>query len=210
LSLCLGACEGSGCGEAPDEKQSKPGVGAAGGKSSGGGDVSLGQNTQNAINAPLKDDTPAPKSPRIRTSSPVGAVFADVDKAGYEAKVVKALGAVLVVSHTPGCRHWAQVRAALQGLAADFAGKVAVYLLDVSDPAQAEVLPSGMTALPVPSFAYYEDGQALAQRQGLPFEPRVGKHGEPRLEGPEAYQQRLRSWLREAVASKNFNLPAPR
>ena len=66
-----------------------------------------------------------------------------------------------------------------------------------------------MTASPVPGFVYYENGQALARRQGLPFDQRAGKGGEP-LEDSQKYQRRLQGWLRDALALKNFELSEPR
>ena len=212
MALAFNACEG-GCGEPAKELPAKAsGVSGSSGHASGSGELSLGRNTQNAINAPIRRETlPQARAPRPEAlpAPQAGAVFADVNRTLYEPKVIKALGGVLVVSYTPGCQHWSDMMAALKGLSEDLAGKVAVYRLDVSDPEQAAVLPSGMTRLPVPGFAYYESGQALGQRQGFPFERRVGKGGEP-LEGPEQYQQRLRLWLRDAVAAKNFNLPEPK
>jgi hypothetical protein len=207
LSLCLGACEGSGCGEPPKE-QAKPASGASGGKTSGGGDVGIGQNTQNAINAPLTESAAATTAQNPGGASP-GAVFADVDLATYEPKVTKAPGAALVVSYTPSCRNWRDLQAALELFSQDMAGRVPVYRLNVTDPERAALLPSGMTRLPVPGFAYYEGGQALGQRQGLPFDRRTSKSGKP-SEDPAEYQQRLRLWLRGAVASKNFDLPEPK
>jgi len=212
MAACLGACDGSGCGDAPKDPQAKPGASGASGQASGSGEVAISQNTQNVINSPLRQERlPKEGAPRRETKPEpqAGAVFAEVTRSVYEPKVIKALGAVLVVSYTPGCKHWNDMLAALKGLSEDLAGKVAVYRLDVSDPEQAAVLPSGMTRLPVPGFAYYESGQALGQRQGLPFERRAKKRGEPR-EDPEQYQQRLRLWLRDAVAAKNFNLPEPK
>ncbi|MBI5241448.1 MAG: hypothetical protein HY926_13325 [Elusimicrobia bacterium] len=212
MSLCLGACEGSGCGEPP--KDNKPSSSSAGtsGASSGGGTVSMGDRGESALNAPLKDDSAKPRAgggEQTQARAPAGAVFAEVDRNTYETKVLKALGAVLVVSYTPRCKGWQDLQAALELLSQDLAGRVAIYRLNVMDPAQAKVLPPGMTPLPVPGLAYYESGQVLAQRQGLPFDRRTGKRGEP-IEDPAEYQQRLRLWLRSAVADKDFNLPAPK
>lgn len=211
LCLCLGACEGSGCGEPPKDQGAKAGgPGTSGAGSGGGGQVAVGGQTEGALNAPLKDgaakvqaDSQAPAQART------GAVFAEVDSASYEPKVLKAMGAVLVVAYTPRCKGWQDLQAALELFSQDMAGRVAVYRLNVVDPAQAKLLPSGMTALPVPGFAYYEGGQPLTQRQGLPFDRAVGKRGEP-VEDPAEYQQRLRLWLRQALTDRNLNLPAPK
>ena len=212
LALSLGACGGAGCGDTPQPKRSTPTTSGTAGKASGSGEVALGKNSQEAINAPLRRDAaPQERSshPEAKPAAPTGADFADMNKALYESKVIKVMSGVLVVSYTPGCKGWSDMQAALKGLSEDLAGRVAVYRLDVSDPDQATVLPSGMTRLPVPGFAYYESGQALAQRQGLPFDRRLGAGGEP-LEDSRQYQDRLRRWLRDAVAAKNFNLPEPK
>jgi hypothetical protein len=212
--MSLGACEGSGCGEPPKAQSAKSGAGGGGGGSpaSGGGEVALGQNVQKVLNAPLRQENSLvswSSGTATKPATPAGPVFADVNKAAYGPTVIKAVGGSLVASYTPGCPGWKDLRAALKGLSVDLAGKVAVYRLDVSDPDQATVLPSGMTRLPVPALAYYESGQALGQRQGLPFERRLGRGGEP-LEDSQQYQDRLRRWLREAVAERDFNLPEPR
>lgn len=216
--MSFGACEESGCGEPPKPEKSSTSVSGASGASSGGGGggaVAVGERAQQVINGPLRKekDSAIPRAqtarPEANTAVSTAAVFSVVNKAAYERTVVKAPGKVLVVSYTPTCKGWKDVQAALQGLSEDLAGKVAVYRLDVSDPDQATVLPSGMTRLPVPGFAYYESGVSLSQRQGLPFDRRIGKGGEP-IEDAQQYQDRLRRWLREAVAAKSFSLPAPK
>ena len=211
LCLCLGACEGSGCGEPPKEQAKAGGPGTSGaGSGGGGGQVAVGGQTEGALNAPLKEGAAkvqAASQPPAQARA--GAVFAEIDSASYEPKILKAPGAVLVVAYTPKCRGWQDLQAALELFSQDMAGRIAVYRLNVVDPAQAKLLPSGMTALPVPGFAYYEGGQPLAQRQGMPFDRAVGKRGEP-VEDPAEYQQRLRLWLREAMTNRSFQLPAPK
>jgi len=206
---------GGGCGEPPPPAQNSAVTtsGSSGGGVHGGGEAAkLGDRTfASAERKAAPVAKPAPSGPIVEKSTPTAtvAVFEEIDKARYEAKVTKALGAVLVVSYTPRCTAWKEMSGALKGLSEDTAGKVAVYRLNVQDPAQAKLLPSGMTLLPVPGFAYYESGQTLAQRQGLPFDRRLGKEKEP-LETLDQYQARLRAWLRSAVAAKNFTLPEPK
>ncbi|MDD5656601.1 MAG: hypothetical protein PHF00_05030 [Elusimicrobia bacterium] len=221
LVMTLGACGDSGCGEPEKQKagSSSGGLGSSGASSGGGGSVSVGPKAQQVINGPLRKDADAPKAakapksetarPEVKTAISTAAIFVAVTKADYEAKVVKALGKVLVVSYTPSCKGWKDLEAALKGTSDDLAGQVVVYRLNVTAPGQATVLPAGMTRLPVPGFAYYESGQVRAQRQSLPFDRWVGRKGEP-IEDSQQYQDRLRRWLREALAAKDFSLPEPK
>jgi hypothetical protein len=207
---------GGGCGEAPQPQSQAPttsGAGGGGGGSSGGGSVDVGPGSEEEISRSVAQQAPKmdqpPKNQPAAAKPSMAAVYEEVDKASYDAKVNKAISGVLVVSYTPQCQRWQEVDTALKGVSQDLAGRVAIYRLNVADPEQAKLLPAGMTSLPVPGFAYYESGQALVQRQGLPFDHRAGKEGEP-LENAQQYQARLRTWLSQAVPEKNFYLPEPK
>ena len=195
----LAGCD-SGCGDSL-QSQSQPTTGGGAHPGPGGGDQSPVTFDANARSMPEKI--------LHQAQTKAGAIFAEVDKTSYESKVVRAAGGVLVVSFTPRCPRWSEMTAALNGVSHDLAGQAAIYRLNVLDPEQAKVLPQGMSPSPVPGFAYYENGRALAWRQGLPFDRRAGKKGEP-LEASSDYQRRLRHWIKNAVAAKNFDLPEPR
>lgn len=208
LAFTSTGCSG-GCGQQPDQQPAQSDSSGRSAASSGGGTASVGSGEFTGAIKTKEVQAPAAQPRAVRSPAFTGPIYEEISKASYERKVLNILGGALVVCYTPDCTRWKEVRAALKGVSHDLAGQIAVYRINVASPAQAQVLPSGLTATPAPSFIYYEGGQALAQRQGLPFDVRVGRGGEP-LETSAEYQQRLRRWFRSAIALKNLQLPQPK
>ena len=208
LAFTSAGCSG-GCGQQPEQQSAPNDSSGSPAASGGGGTASVGSGEFTGAIKNSEVQAPAARPQAARSPAFAGPIFEEISKASYERKVLKILGGALVVCYTPDCPRWKAVRAALKGVSHDLAGQIAVYRINVARPEQAQVLPSGLTATPAPSFIYYEGGLALAQRQGLPFDVRVGRGGEP-LETSEEYQQRLRRWFRSAIAMKNLQLPQPK
>ncbi|MDD5656923.1 MAG: thioredoxin family protein [Elusimicrobia bacterium] len=206
-ALAQTGCSG-GCGEAPAPESDKT-ISTSGGSSGGGGSSgrAVGFGKKPARPAKAGAEKTAAKDAAKAPAAPTGPVFEELGAASYPEKVIKASAAVLVVGYTPACAACREAMPAFQKLSQDAAGKVAVYRLNLYDAQALRQLPAGITASPLPALAYYENGLALAQRQGLPFARR--KSGD-RLENPADYEARLRRWLGQALELKNLNLPEPR
>ncbi len=203
---------GGGCGEEPKEKTSPPassGGGGGGSSSGGGGGVAVGERTmaaaeRGAAQAAKPAEGQAKAGPGVPAKEPVKAEvpapkpkIEDVTLADFKPKVLEGPGLVLLLTYAPESRPCRQAVLALEGLLPELPPSAKIYRLEMHAPGHPELLPKGMTAFPIPSFALYEGGKVLATKQGRPFAPRGG-------EKEEAYLLRLRDWARAALAKKSF------
>lgn len=210
ILLGLSACEG-GCGDpAPQQAPSSEGGQTTSGGSSGGGgsatipltprdkkrDTTLAQATPGSGTEPDSVSAKPPATPK----GPAEAKAPEVKKlpgvveavpADFGAKVLKNASPVLVVFVTPTCKACASVEFALSSLAAEYP-KTAFVKLDLTRPGGYELLPTGLRRLPLPAFAFYQDGMPSSIRQGLPV--------------PADSSSRLKAWLKKVIEGRDARL----
>lgn len=199
LVLCFSACEG-GCGEAPPAAAPAEGGQTVSGASSGGGgggsEIPLTpRNREDQTLAPTKTKpagvkAAAPQPAPATTGQATG--LTDLRPADFDRTVLQNVKPVLVLYVTPSCRPCSQVEFALSGLAPEYAGKVAFARVDVNQPGAIERLPSGLRRLPLPAFAFYQDGSPTNIRQGLPVAGDASTH--------------LKNWLRRVIEGRDVRL----
>lgn len=165
LLLGLGACDG-GCGDPPkaSEPQGEGQTVSGGGPRGGGGEVQMA----------LRKRADAAFTSAVKTVLP----------AQFEKEVVKSPLPVLVLYEGTACDACKAVQAALAELAPRYAGKVSFARVDVARAS----LPKGLSAKPLPAFAFYQGGYPLNVRQGVPKSPAV------------------KDWLRKVIDGRDVRL----
>lgn len=165
LLLGLGACEG-GCGEAPKASApEKEGQTVSGGGPRGGGGE-------------------APLRLRKRADAAFTSAVKTVLPNQFQKEVLRSPVPVLVLYEGAACDACKAVQAALSELAPLYAGKVAFARVDAARAS----LPKGLSAKPLPAFAFYQGGYPLNVRQGAPRSPAV------------------KDWLRKVIDGRDVRL----
>ncbi|MDX6768968.1 MAG: thioredoxin family protein [Elusimicrobiota bacterium] len=202
LVLCFSACEG-GCGEAAPaaapESSGQTVSGNTGGGSSSGSEIPLNPRGEQTF-APAKAETdatraaapPAAPAPAPAAASGQATTLAALNPADFDRAVIKSAKPVLVLFVTSSCRPCAQVEFALSGLAPDYAAKVSFARVDLNQAGAMELLPAGLRRLPLPAFAFYQDGTPLNVRQGLPVAGDASTH--------------LKNWLKRVIEGRDVRL----
>lgn len=208
LVLSFSAC--GECGEAPQSApQEGSGQTVSGGSTGGGGgDTAIPLNPRKKTDDPLappKQEPAAIKAagdvrgvaqaaaaaPKAGETRKLAAV-SDVLPSEFDRVVLKSKTPVLVVYVTSSCRPCAQVEFQLGTLASDYAGKVAFARLDLNQSGAYELLPAGLRRLPLPAFAFYQDGSPLNIRQGMPVAGDASTH--------------LKNWLKRVIDGRDVRL----
>ncbi len=120
------------------------------------------------------------------------AAVTDVGPADFDKEVLKSKVPVLVLYGTASCRPCAQVEFQLGTLASDYAGKVKFTRIDIGTSEAHQLLPPGLRRLPLPAFAFYQDGSPLNIRQGLPVAAEASS--------------RLKKWLKTVIDGRDVRL----
>ncbi len=197
LVLCFSACEG-GCGEAPATTAPESGGQTVSGTTGGGGrrrDPLAPRQRGDQTLAPAKTEAEGVKAAAPQPAPATAAqatTLADLRPADFDRTVLKNTKPVLVLYVTPSCRPCSQVEFALSGLTPEYAGKVSFARVDLNQPGAFELLPAGLRRLPLPAFAFYQDGSPTNIRQGLPVAGDASTH--------------LKNWLRRIIEGRDVRL----
>ena len=206
--VCISAC--GECGEAPPET-SKQGEGqtVSGGSTGGGGGgdptpLNTGGKKKDETFAPPKSESPtaavgeaqqkvAPANPAAKPADPKQLMgVPSVSAADFDKQVLKSKLPVLVVFGTESCKACSQVEFQLSTLAQENATKVAFARVDLNAAGTMALLPAGLRRLPLPAFAFYQDGSPLNIRQGLPVASDASTH--------------LKNWLKRVIDGRDVRL----
>lgn len=208
--VCISAC--GECGEAPPEtsKQSE-GQTVSGGSTGGGGGgepPQLGAGDRGKKKdepfAPPKTESPTTAvgeaqkkvtavNPAATTADPKQLMgVPSVSAADFDKQVLKSKLPVLVVFGTESCKACSQVEFQLSTLAQENATKVAFARVDLNAAGTMALLPAGLRRLPLPAFAFYQDGSPLNIRQGLPVASDASTH--------------LKNWLKRVIDGRDVRL----
>lgn len=207
LAAVLAASGCGECGEAPASSSSEgSGQTVSGTSSSGGGGGDVIPLTPRDKK---KDDTFAPPKPeapsatvgdatRRAATAPAGgadtSTLPHIAPADFDKSVKQSKVPVLVIYRTSSCRPCGQVAYEMSQLAPEYAGKVNMLSIDLNATGATALLPTGLRRLPVPAFAFYQDGSPLNIRQGLPI--------------TVAWESRsqVKAWLKRVIDGRDVRL----